>query len=412
MKKKIKVLDLFAGAGGFSEGFMRAGCDMVAHIEMNKDACDTIRTRMIYHDLRKTGKIKDYEKYLLGKTSIDELVIKYGLQKEYESVIQVKIDRNNYSDLIKEVKEKLGGSHLDIIIGGPPCQAYSHIGRGSDRKHMRRDPRKFLYEYYVEFLKALKPKVFVFENVPGLLSAGKGIYLRSMRKLMKEAGYETHYKILNAADYGVPQERRRVILMGWNEQSGLSSYPDFKKIKRNYIVKDFLKDLPSLKAGQGSYVGKYRKSSIFLRNLKIINPKVKVLTGHIARTQTKRDLEIYKIAVRKIKKNMILKYNELPDRLKTHRNQDGFLDRFKVVNWTASASHTVIAHISKDGNHYIHPDIKQNRSLTSREAARLQTFPDDFKFEGTRTSQFKQIGNAVPPILSQLIADVILFNLR
>jgi len=409
-KKEIKVLDLFAGVGGFSEGFILSGCDIVAHIEMDKEACETIRTRMVYHALRKKGKLDEYKKYISGKITRDEIVNKYKLTKEIDSVIQEKISRENYKQLIDEVKRKLNGADLDIIIGGPPCQAYSHIGRGSDRNHMKRDPRKFLYQHYVEFLKALKPKVFIFENVPGLLSSGKGMYLNSMRLAMKAAGYNTDFKILNAAEYGVPQERRRVILIGWNSKSNLKQYPDFEKIKRDYKVNDFLSDLPELKSGQGATVINFKSKSKILNNLGITN-NFGVLSGHIARPNNKQDLTIYKIAVREKKNGHNIKYNELPKELKTHKNQTGFLDRFKVVDGNSESSHTVIAHISKDGHYYIHPDIKQNRSLTVREAARLQTFPDDFIFEGSRSAQYKQIGNAVPPMLSKILAKKIVSNI-
>lgn len=400
-----KVLDLFAGAGGFSEGFIFAGSEMVAHVEMDKDACDTIKTRMVYHALKKVGKLDEYKKYLLGETTITDLVQKYSLQKEIDSVIHAKIDHDNYKQLISSVKKKLDGGHLDIIIGGPPCQAYSHIGRSSDKKHMEGDARKFLYKLYIEFLKALKPKIFVFENVPGLLSDRKGFYLEEMRKEMKVAGYETQYQILNASDFGVPQSRRRVVLIGWNKDSKLKSYPNFEKVIREYRVKDFFSDLPKLKAGEGTRISKYSEKSRLLQELEITNPEINLLTDHVSRPQSKQDLQIYKIAVKKKNNGGNLKYGELPESLKTHKNQTGFFDRFKVVDSSARASHTVIAHISKDGHYYIHPDIEQNRSLTVREAARLQTFPDDFKFEGSRTAQYKQIGNAVPPMLSKIIAE-------
>ena len=132
------------------------------------------------------------------------------------------------------------------------------------------------------------------------------------------------------------------------------------------------------------------------------------MPDHVSRPHRKHDLEIYRIAVTHKNNGYNIKYNELPKRLKTHKNETGFLDRFKVVNFASANSHTIIAHIAKDGHYYIHPDLKQNRSLTVREAARIQTFPDDFIFEGSRTSQFRQIGNAVPPILSKIIAETIL----
>jgi len=403
-----KVLDLFAGAGGLSEGFIKAGCEIVGHIEMDKNACNTLITRMIYHALLKKGKLDDYKNYVLGKITRDVLIEKYGLQKERDSVICAKIGKHNYKELVDQIKERLNGGNLDMIVGGPPCQAYSYIGRARDDKNMRCDERNFLYRYYVEFLKAFKPKIFVFENVPGLKSAGKGRYLKDMRHLMKQAGYDTGYKILNAVDFGVPQNRKRLIIIGWEKKSSkIKQYPYFDKVRSTYIVKDFLRDLPKINAGEGVEIKKHTVKSIALKHIGIIDKKINLLTDHVARSHTKRDLEIFKIVAAYKLKGENMQYIQLPKRLKNHKNEKGFLDRFKVVDFSKKASHTIVAHIAKDGNHYIHPDITQNRSLTVREAARLQTFPDNFKFEGSRTSKLKQIGNAVPPFMSLCIAQAI-----
>jgi len=411
-KSKFTVIDLFCGAGGFSEGFLSAGCDLIAHVEMDKDACDTIRTRMAYHNLRRAGKLGEYRKYLLGKIDRETLVHNNNLEDEFNSVIQAEISQDNIKDLITDVKKRLDDRRLDMIIGGPPCQAYSHIGRSSDKKRMRRDQRKFLYQYYVEFLRAFKPKLFVFENVPGLLNTGGGIYLKNMRRMMKCAGYTTDYQVFNTSDFGIPQNRKRVILMGWRSNSGISQYPNFQTVKRTYKVADFIGDLPKLHAGEGSRCVSYQSRSLLLRRLGITDRDLPLIIDHSARPQSSRDLEIYKIAVRKKSCGRNMRYDELPERLKNHKNRTAFLDRFKVVDHLAPSSHTIIAHIAKDGHYYIHPDIKQNRSLTVREAARLQTFPDNCYFEGTRTSKFRQIGNAVPPMFSKIIAEKIIRLLK
>lgn len=404
MDHRPKILDLFAGAGGLSEGFIRAGCEIVGHIEMDKNACNTLITRMVYHALLQKGKMDEYKNYVLGKITRESLIEKYGLQKERDSVICSKIKEDNYKDLIEQIKTRLNGESLDMIVGGPPCQAYSYIGRARDEHNMRNDDRNFLYKYYVQFLKALKPKIFVFENVPGLKSAGKGKYLRDMQRLMKKAGYETDYRILNAADFGVPQNRKRVILVGWSKESKLKKYPNFKEVEREYLVKDFFANLPQIQAGKDTKIKKISKQNDLLRKLGIVSDEFGLLMDHVSRPNTKQDLEIYKRAVQAKQNGENIKYNQLPGRLKTHNNEEGFLDRFKVVDGKAKGSHTVVAHIAKDGHFYIHPDLKQNRSLTVREAARLQTFPDDFKFEGDRGPRFKQIGNAVPPMLSTILA--------
>lgn len=406
--QRPKVLDLFAGAGGLSEGFINAGCEIVGHIEMDKNSCNTLITRMVYHALVQKGKLEEYKNYILGKISRDKLIEKYGLQKEKDSVICAKIGKGNFKDLIKQIKDRLNGEKLDIIVGGPPCQAYSYIGRARDDHNMKRDERNFLYRYYVEFLKAFKPKIFVFENVPGLESAGKKRYLRDMRRMMKAAGYKTAYEVVNAADFGVPQNRKRIILVGWNKKSKLKGYPEFEKISRNYIVKDFFADLPKLHAGEGRQIKKFSRKNDLLHKLGIKNSEFNLLMDHVARPNTNQDLEIYRLAVLSKIKGENIKYNNLPIRLKSHNNEAGFLDRFKVIDQKAQGSHTVVAHIAKDGHFYIHPDLHQNRSITVREAARLQTFPDNYKFEGERGPQFRQIGNAVPPFLANAIARSIL----
>lgn len=400
-----RVLDLFAGAGGLSEGFIKAGCEIVGHIEMDRKACNTLITRAIYHALIRKGKLRDYRNYISGKVSRSALIEKYNLQRERDSVICSKIDESNFRKLIKQIKERLAGEQLDVIVGGPPCQAYSHIGRSVDEKNMKWDNRKFLYRYYVEFLKAFRPKIFVFENVPGLISSGKGRYLQDMRKIMKRAGYETDFRILNTADFGVPQNRRRVILVGWSKKSKLTRYPDFPVVKRDYLVRDFLADLPRVAAGGGRQIVRFGSSSKLLKKLGITNPKLGVLMDHIARPHTGQDVEIYRRAILAKKQGVNIRYNTLPKRLKSHKNESAFLDRFRVVDAGARGSQTILAHIAKDGHYYIHPDLRQSRSLTVREAARLQSFPDDYRFEDERGPQFRQIGNAVPPLFSAVLAE-------
>jgi DNA (cytosine-5)-methyltransferase 1 len=337
-KSRPRVLDLFAGAGGLSEGFIKAGCEIVGHIEMDKKACDTIRTRMIYHALMNKGLVNEYKKYVLGDINRDSLIEKYRLQKESDSVICSKIDEHNYKDLIEEIKKRLGGGKLDMIIGGPPCQAYSHIGRARDDQNMRWDRRKFLYRYYVEFLKALNPKIFVFENVPGLITSGKGKYLKDMQGLMQEAGYNTGYQVLNAADFGVPQNRKRVILVGWNDKSKMKEYPTFKKINRDYLVNDFFSDLPKIQAGEEIKLGKKLITNKLLNKLGITNDVFELLMDHISRPNNKQDLEIYKLAVSAKQNGKNIKYNQLPKYLKTHNKNDGFFDRFKVIDGNAGSA--------------------------------------------------------------------------
>jgi len=413
MTCKLRYLDLFAGAGGLSEGFIRAGFWPVAHVEADKAACFTLRTRMAYHWLKDRDRTEQYNEYLCGNITRSEL---YDLVPDrcFKSVINVAISKEYLPEIFRKTDELLNGAKLDLIIGGPPCQAYSIVGRSRDKNQMKGDRRNYLYVYYAEFLKRYRPSWFVFENVTGILSAkdeNGNLYFDNMRCLFSDAGYETEFMTVAAEQYGVLQSRKRIILVGKRgKSSGL--YPEPSKWHPGVKVYEIFGDLPPLRAGEGNtgpcITKKYTGS--YLYDAGIRNDALAV-TWHQARPNTKQDLEIYRIVVGLWNKRKIrLNYNHLPDRLKTHRHRNSFLDRFKVVAGNMDYSHTVVAHIAKDGHYYIHPDIEQNRSLTPREAARLQTFPDDYFFESAsgvpqRTPAFRQIGNAVPVLLAQRIAE-------
>jgi DNA (cytosine-5)-methyltransferase 1 len=413
IRKAPRFLDLFAGAGGMSEGFIRAGFSPVAHVESDRAACFTLKTRVAYHWLNSQERLDSYRDYLQRKIERPEL---YQLipQNNISSVINAEIGSKTLKQIFEAVDTQLDGSKLDLIIGGPPCQAYSIVGRSRDSDRMRGDDRNYLYIYYAEFLKRYTPKFFIFENVTGLLSAKDkdgNRYLEKMRSLFRKVGYETEFMTLSANDYGVPQNRRRIILIGKHGNStGFYLEPDRWNPKIH--VKEVFSDMPPLKAGQGDIgpclIGRYKGT--WLYEAEIRNDDLPV-TWHQARPNTEQDLEIYRIVVKLWNEKKIrFDYNSLPDRLKTHRHRTSFQDRFKVVAANLPYSHTVVAHIAKDGHYYIHPDIDQNRSITPREAARLQTFPDDYYFESAtgepmRTPAYRQIGNAVPVLLAKKIAD-------
>jgi len=408
--KELNYIDLFAGAGGLSEGFIRAGFKPIAHVEMNKDACDTIKTRTAYHWLKEKKKTRVYNSYLKSETKNKEELWKNVPTNLINSVINKEISEYTLPDIFKNIDKELNGKKVDLIIGGPPCQAYSIVGRA--RKDMESDPRNHLYKHYVKFLEKYKPKMFVFENVPGILSAKNGEYLSKIFKSVKNAGYEVSlpsnkYKVLNAKDFGVLQDRKRVIIIGWKKELNLE-YPEFETIEHNFqILKDLFSDLKPLKNGQGSlHAVEYAKPTTeYLQKTNIRNG-LDFVTQHISRPNNNNDLEIYQIAIEQWNNGKRLNYAELPKRLIKHSNIDSFVNRFQVVNGLG-ISHTVVAHIAMDGHYYIHPDKKQNRSISLREAARIQSFPDDYFFEGSRTSAFKQIGNAVPPLMAQKIAEKI-----
>lgn len=413
MSRQFNYLDLFAGAGGLSEGFIRAEFNPIAHVEMDIAACYTLRTRMAYHHLKANNNLEQYANYLKGVIKRKEF---YGEVPDdiVKSVINEEIGKETLQDIFSQIDRIRGSQKVDLIIGGPPCQAYSYIGRARCPNRMEGDPRNDLYTFYAEFLKEYKPKYFVFENVPGLLSATDeegDSYLNLMQDLFREYGYETEFETLNAKNHGVPQNRRRIILVG-KEGTSTGFYPKPSKCKLDVLVEEILSDLPSIKAGEGN-TGPCNMDSDYhqwLQDTGIRNETVPV-TLHQARTNNEQDREIYKRAVELWnEKEGRLQYNELPERLQTHKNKNSFLDRFKVVAGNSLYSHTIVAHIAKDGHHYIHPDIDQNRSLTPREAARLQTFPDDYYFEScsgkpSRTPAYRQIGNAVPVLLAQKVAE-------
>ena len=407
MDSKLTFIDLFAGAGGLSEGFIRAGFSPIAHVEMNKDACETLRTRTAYHYLKENNKIEVYYDYLKGKITRDKL---WSSIPEHliKSVINTEISPLTLPSIFKSIDAELGNQKVDLVIGGPPCQAYSVAGRARDPKGMADDPRNHLYKYYVEFLKRYKPKMFVFENVPGILSANNGEYLDLIFKAVKEAGYELDKRVLNAKNFGVLQDRKRVIIIGWRKKLKLN-YPDFKeKVNQYEVLKDLFSDLPQIKSGQGEWgVSKYQKKTTNYLEISKIRNGIDFTTQHISRFNNENDLEIYKIAIEKwVNEGKRLNYAELPERLIKHNNTKSFTNRFQVVNHKG-VSHTVVAHICADGHYYIHPDLKQNRSISVREAARIQSFPDDYFFEKSRTTAFKQIGNAVPVLMAEGIANKI-----
>lgn len=403
----MKYIDLFAGAGGLSEGFIREGFTPIAHVEMNKDACETLKTRTAFHYLKAENRIEEYYNYLKGEIDRDELWSRIP-QHLINSVINTEISAETLPSIFDKIDNELGNADVDLVIGGPPCQAYSVAGRARDPKGMSEDPRNHLYKYYVEFLKRYNPKMFVFENVPGILSANNGGYLELIFEAVKEAGYELDKRVLNAKHFGVLQDRKRVIIIGWKKDLKLE-FPVFKEIEPKFeVLKDLFSDLPKIKSGQGSFgIVKYAKPiNEYLTQTQIRNC-IDFTTQHISRQNNENDLEIYKIAVEKwVNDKKRLNYAELPERLIKHNNTKSFTNRFQVVNHEG-VSHTVVAHICADGHYYIHPDLKQNRSITVREAARIQSFPDDYFFEKSRTAAFKQIGNAVPVLMAQGIANKI-----
>ena len=415
-QSSYNFIDLFAGAGGLSEGFLQAGFRPVAHVEMNEYAAKTLETRRAYYYLRSTGNLDLYKNYLSGKISRDEF-----MKQIPTSVTKTVINETLSNETLPAVFNTIDGiikirgiEKVDVIIGGPPCQAYSLVGRAQSNHMevpMEEDPRNYLYKLYARFLKKYQPRMFVFENVTGIESAQGGTIWKNLQKYLRRVGYKIECHEQNAQNFGVLQNRRRMIIVGWLKDSNLA-YPDFAVQKSEAVVNDLFTDLPELHPGESNNTYSKKKPSSYVTETGIRTTN-DVLTLQNCRPNIDRDIKIYKRAIELWNDgHKRLNYNDLPEELKTHKNRHSFTDRFKVVEGDAHCCHTILAHLSKDGHYFIHPDIRQHRSITVREAARIQSFPDSYYFEGPRTSQFVQIGNAVPPLMAKGIAEGIFAQLH
>jgi len=408
MAKKLNYIDLFAGAGGLSEGFINAGFNPVAHVEVDSNACKTLKTRSAFHYLRKNNKLEIYYSYIKQEITSEQFY-QYIPAEELNSVLNYEISDLTIDEIFKKIDQLRGQNKIDLIVGGPPCQVYSLIGRSKiGNKNVTDDRRYRLYIYYGSFLKKYKPKYFVFENVQGLLSAGNSQLIHDIELFLEDCGYKVKYKLLDASDFGVLQKRKRVILIGKRGKKNFD-YPEFEKCNTGWNLGEALfSDLKKISAGDTKLVKPYsiKKANDYLKGFHVRNG-ADFITQHITRPHIERDLAIYSIAINKwLNYNERLRYSDLPRKLKTHKNEKSFLDRFKVVD-SKGISHTVVAHIEKDGHYFIYPDLTNPRSISVREAARIQSFSDDYFFEGGRTSAFKQIGNAVPPLMANTIAKKI-----
>jgi DNA (cytosine-5)-methyltransferase 1 len=412
----LNIIDLFSGAGGLTEGFRKDSFNLLAHVEMDKSASKTLKVRDAYHYLKSTGNLTKYRSYIEGKISYDEFLTEIP-EKIARKVMNIEISEETLPKIFKQIDSHPDSNRVHGIIGGPPCQAYSTIGRARNAKIKKFDERIYLYKYYLKFLEKYNPDFFVFENVKGLISFkdsdGNNLLDKikyDFTNIISSNHYHIQIKLINCADFGVPQVRERLFIFGY--KTSMKEFNFFKSLnqfqEKPPIVNELFHDLPKLKAGETK--NKYSKllpSDYVLKNLRSAGIP---LSQNICRPNNENDLKIYSIVAKEKKKDRNVKYSDLPSELITHKKSDIFLDRFKAINGNGF-SHTVVAHIAKDGHYYIHPDVSQNRSITVREAARIQTFPDDFYFEDSRTAAFKQIGNAVPPHFSNIISQNILENL-
>lgn len=390
-------VDLFSGCGGFSEGFIRMGFNPLLHVDFDLPCCETLIHRL-----------KGFSQHSINH---DQAVLHGDLTKE---------------ETISEIIERTKGKEVDVLVGGPPCQSFSTVGRAQDPNSMKNDPRNYLFKSYLRILDLLNPKVFVFENVSGLLTAKPNgqLIFPLIVKLMSENYQICDQKdkiLLNSVHYGVPQIRKRVILIGVRKDQKFSSEDIYGKIIKTHFspemetlgetqglnkyltVFDAINDLPKLAPNQGSEITKHipKKINTYLKQIR--DDKMEVIFNHKARKHNKQDMERYHLLS---KHNWQLKdlVNVRPDLV--HHDPKHFGNRYTVQSYH-KPGRTIVAHLYKDGNLFIHPDPSQKRTFTVREAARIQSFPDDFQFVGSRTNQYKQVGNAVPPLMAKSIASAI-----
>ena len=390
MNRRYTFIDLFAGCGGLSEGFYQKGYKALLHLEIDKTCCKTLMTRMKH--------------YSYSNGEIERAVMNDDITRE---------------GLINDMDKRISGP-VDLIIGGPPCQAFSSVGRAQDPNSMSNDPRNYLFENYLQILNHYKPKLFIFENVKGILNAHpKGIKIFDL--IVREMGKT--YKIvsdpktilLNAADFGVPQIRERVIIIGVRKDIDVDPKDIYLKLRKTHsndiseglkpyiTVREAITDLPKLQAGEGTEVQKYDVQDEVSEYVKKIHTSGGIIYNHVARKHNDQDRERYRILSAN-NWQLIDLQKVRPDLI--HHDPKHFGNRYTVQEFD-KPGRTVVAHLYKDGNLFIHPDTTQARTFTVREAARIQSFPDDFFFEGSRTDQYKQVGNAVPPIMAERFAEVL-----
>ena len=339
-----KVIDLFCGCGGVSLGFAREGFEIVAGIDNDQEALNTFsknfpHSKALNVDLSNTDAI-DYEEF----------------------------------------------SNVDIILGGPPCQGFSIAGKRDSN-----DPRNKLSETYIELVKTLNPKVVVIENVPNILKMANGIFTKYISESLESLGYSVIIEKINAADYGVPQKRKRVFFIGFKNKNYIWPF-EFKNIqsKKVFTCFDALNDLPSLEAEIGDEEQNYVSApqNEFQEEMRKNSKKV---FNHIAVDHKDRTKKIISLVPDGGN------YKDLPKEYQKTRKVN--------IAWTRMKSTEPCFTIDAGHNHHFH--YKFNRVPTVRECARIQSFPDNFTFTGTRTNQYRQVGNAVPPLLAQKIANLI-----
>jgi len=401
--KKLTCLDLFSGAGGLSEGFLQTGkFDFLGHVEWEKPMVDTLRNNLV-------------KRWGYSEADAKKSVIQFDVQKTDELFVgkwseETKREYGKYNDefIIENGLDGLIGKRkVDVIIGGPPCQAYSIAGRAQDPNSMKNDYRNYLFESFVKIVDRYRPKVFVFENVPGMLSAcpGDTLVINRICEAFEKIGYQIRSprdmskSVYCASDYQVPQDRRRVIIFGVDKKCKLDVESFYKaldelKSSEKKTVRDAIGDLPKFRPLEKPYKdGRNNVSHELIGDIHV--------PFHEARYHNLRDIEVFR-------KWITNKMNDIPNEeklafYKEVSGKDSNHNKYRSLEWD-KPSPTIVSHLYKDGLMFIHPDVKQLRSITIREAALLQSFPMDFEFIGSNAYCFKMIGNAVPVLFAKNIA--------
>lgn len=407
---KIKVIDLFAGCGGLSEGFMQNGnYQFLAHLEWEKAMCDTLKANLM-------------KRWGYSEEEANKSVIQFDIQLINQLFSGIRDDKikklyqNNSDQFLNYGLDSIVAENLvDLIIGGPPCQAYSIAGRAQDKDSMKNDYRNYLFESFVAVVNRYRPKFFVFENVPGILSASPGdkLIIDRIYQAFKDIGYfirEPYLlrkSVFSSMHYKVPQDRKRVIIFGVRHeyQDLLEKFYFNLELAANdeiITVKDAIDFLPqyfplahSIKLGKRNY----SHGLIHSHNV----------DDHEARYHNLRDINIFKEWL--VKNMNQASYEQKIEFYKKWTGKITKHNKYRNLEWD-KVSPTIVSHLYKDGLMFIHPDINQLRSITVKEASLLQSFPMDYIFKGSMADKYKMIGNAVPVNFSKTIADVIIKLLK
>ena len=404
---KFTFIDLFAGCGGLSEGFLQTGMfEGLSHIEWESPMVNTLRHRLV-------------KKWKHTEEDARKRVIKFDIQKTEELLhenwseeTKKMYGQENHPDIItKGLDGLINGKTVDLIIGGPPCQAYSIAGRAQSPTGMKDDYRNFLFESFVKIVEHFKPKVFVFENVPGLLSACPGEIPVRIRiyNAFKAIGYDIRTpdnlkkSVYCAEDFDVPQKRNRIIIIGTKHDSKYD-LEEFYQSLTNHKSKGPIKTVREAIGNMPALTPKDTITKDGRRNVSHEQLQGKVIDRHEPRYHGPRDQRLF---TEWLGNNMNRASQEEKKAIYTHiTGHTSNHIKYRNLEWD-KPSPTIVAHLHKDGYMFIHPDIKQLRTITIREAALLQSFPMDYEFLGSTPYCYKMIGNAVPVNFARGIAESI-----